>query len=129
MATPWLRAIASTCSATCAEHGPDLHLDLHTNGSARRPQWWRELAEIMKSGPHYLRFGIDGLADTNHPLSPRHRLENSDAQRAAFIEAGGRAEWDFLVFRHNEHRSTRHVNSLQTWGSRNSMCARPDVFR
>ena len=48
------------------EHGPELHLDMHTNGSARRPEWWRELAGIMKSGPHYLRFGIDGLADTNH---------------------------------------------------------------
>ena len=25
------------------EHGPELHLDLHTNGSARRADWWREL--------------------------------------------------------------------------------------
>jgi len=86
------------------EHGPDLNLDLHTNGSARRPDWWRELAAIMKSGPHYLRFGIDGLQDTNHLY--RRGTDWKTVMRSAesFIEAGGRAEWDFLVFRHNEHQ-------------------------
>ena len=86
------------------EHGPDLNLDLHTNGSARRPEWWRELAGIMKSGPHYLRFGIDGLEDTNHLY--RRGTDWKTVMRSAetFIEAGGRAEWDFLVFRHNEHQ-------------------------
>ncbi|HKJ52086.1 MAG TPA: radical SAM protein [Gammaproteobacteria bacterium] len=86
------------------ENGPDLNLDLHTNGSARRPDWWRELAETMKAGPHYLRFGIDGLADTNH-LYRRGADWNTVMRSAeAFIAAGGRAEWDFLVFRHNEHQ-------------------------
>ncbi len=82
-------------------HGPGLHLDLHTNGSARRPEWWRELAAILKSGPHYLRFGIDGLEDSNHLY--RRGTDWKTIMRAAeaFIGAGGRAEWDFLVFRHN----------------------------
>ena len=85
-------------------NGPDLHLDLHTNGSARRPDWWRELAEIMQAGPHYLRFGIDGLEDTNHLY--RRGADWKTVMRSAesFIAAGGRAEWDFLVFRHNEHQ-------------------------
>ncbi len=82
----------------------ELHLDLHTNGSARRHGWWRELAGIMKRGPHYLRFGIDGLADTNHLY--RRGTDWNTIMRAAeaFIGAGGNAEWDFLVFRHNEHQ-------------------------
>ncbi len=86
------------------EHGPKLHLDMHTNGSARRPDWWRELATILKAGPHYLRFGIDGLEDTNHLY--RRGTDWKTVMRAAeaFIGAGGRAEWDFLVFRHNEHQ-------------------------
>jgi len=86
------------------EHGPNLNLDLHTNGSARRPEWWRELADIMKQGPHYLRFGIDGLEDTNHLY--RRGTDWKTVMRSAqtFIEAGGQAEWDFLVFRHNEHQ-------------------------
>jgi MoaA/NifB/PqqE/SkfB family radical SAM enzyme len=86
------------------EHGPGLHLDLHTNGSARRPDWWRELADIMKAGPHYLRFGIDGLEDTNHLYRRGTDWKTVMRSAEAFIEAGGRAEWDFLVFRHNEHQ-------------------------
>ena len=86
------------------EHGPQLHLDLHTNGSARRPEWWRELAGIMKQGPHYLRFGIDGLEDTNHLYRRGADWKTVMRSAAAFIDAGGRAEWDFLVFRHNEHQ-------------------------
>ena len=86
------------------DHGPELNLDLHTNGSARRPDWWRELASILKQGPHYLRFGIDGLEDTNHLY--RRGTDWKTIMRAAeaFIDAGGRAEWDFLVFKHNEHQ-------------------------
>ena len=86
------------------EHGPDLNLCLHTNGSARRPQWWRELAEIMQQGPHYLRFGIDGLEDTNHLYRRGTDWKTVMRSAEAFIEAGGRAEWDFLVFKHNEHQ-------------------------
>ena len=86
------------------DNGPDLNLCMHTTGSARRPDWWRELAAIMQQGPHYLRFGIDGLEDSNH-LYRRGTDWNTVMRSAeAFIEAGGRAEWDFLVFRHNEHQ-------------------------
>ena len=86
------------------ENGPDLNLCLHTNGSARRPDWWRELATIMKQGPHYLRFGIDGLEDTNHLY--RRGADWKTVMRSAesFIAAGGHAEWDYLVFKHNEHQ-------------------------
>ena len=86
------------------DQGPDLNLCMHTNGSARRPEWWSELASIMKAGPHYLRFGIDGLEDTNHLY--RRGTDWKTVMRSAerFIAAGGHAEWDYLVFRHNEHQ-------------------------
>ncbi len=86
------------------EHGPDVNLDLHTNGSARRPDWWRELAAILRDGPHYLRYGIDGLEDTNHLYRRGTDWKTIMRGAEAFIAAGGRAEWDFLVFRHNEHQ-------------------------
>ena len=86
------------------EHNPDLNLCLHTNGSARRTEWWQKLAEVLKPGPHYLRFGIDGLQDTNHIYRRGTNWTVIMRNAKAFIEAGGRAEWDFLVFRHNEHQ-------------------------
>ncbi len=86
------------------EHGPELNLCLHTNGSARRPEWWRQLAGIMQQGPHYLRFGIDGLEDTNHLYRRGTDWKIVMRSAAAFIDAGGCAEWDFLVFKHNEHQ-------------------------
>lgn len=86
------------------DNGSELNLCLHTNGSARRRDWWREMATIMKQGPHYLRFGIDGLEDTNHIYRRGADWKTVMRSAEAFIEAGGRAEWDFLVFKHNEHQ-------------------------
>jgi len=83
---------------------PELNLCMHSNGSARRTDWWRQLAEILKIGPHYVRFGIDGLKDTNHLYRRGTRWETIMQNAQTFIDAGGRAEWDFLVFRHNEHQ-------------------------
>ncbi len=79
---------------------PRLRLTLHSNGGARDEAWWTDLARVTDC----VRFGIDGLADTNHLY--RRGVEWERVVRAvrAFITAGGRAKWDFLVFRHNEHQ-------------------------
>ena len=86
------------------ECNPELYLCLHTNGSARRTTWWQELAEILKDGPHYVRFGLDGLEDTNHLYRRGTSWKVIMRNVRAFIDAGGRAEWDYLVFKHNEHQ-------------------------
>ncbi len=100
------------------EHGPQLNLCLHTNGSARRPHWWRQLADIMQQGPHYLRFGIDGLEDTNHLYRRGTDWKTVMRSAATFIEAGGHAEWDFLVFKHNEHQVEEARQLAQDMGFR-----------
>ncbi|MFT5658719.1 MAG: MoaA/NifB/PqqE/SkfB family radical SAM enzyme [Gammaproteobacteria bacterium] len=86
------------------EQGPELNLCMHTNGSGRRAKWWSDLANIMKQGPHYMRFGIDGLEDTNHLYRRGTDWKTIMRSAEAFIAAGGQAEWDFLVFEHNEHQ-------------------------
>jgi MoaA/NifB/PqqE/SkfB family radical SAM enzyme len=86
------------------ECNPELRLCMHTNGSARRPEWWADMARVMKTGSHYMRFGLDGLKDTNHLYRRRTNWEVVMENAQAFIDAGGRAEWDYLVFRHNEHQ-------------------------
>jgi MoaA/NifB/PqqE/SkfB family radical SAM enzyme len=79
---------------------PMIHLSIHTNGSARTTEWWRQLADLDVR----VVFGIDGLADT-HSLYRIATDYNKVIENAkAFIQAGGRAEWHMLVFKHNEHQ-------------------------
>ena len=80
------------------------HLGIHTNGSARSIDWWKDLARVMKHN-HMCTFGIDGFEET-HKLYRRGTNWNKIIENAsAFISAGGKAEVDCLVFKHNEHET------------------------
>lgn len=82
---------------------PTLWLYFHTNGGVHDPDYWSEVARIM-GGYGQIDFGIDGLEDTLH-LYRRHVKYSKVIENAqAFINAGGRAQWNFIVFRHNEHQ-------------------------
>lgn len=82
---------------------PSLKLGIHTNGSARTTEWWSRLGKIL-SGSNYVRFGLDGLADTNHLYRRDTNWNKIMKNVKAFIAAGGNAQWDYIVFRHNEHQ-------------------------
>jgi len=85
------------------EHNPDIFLSMHTNGSMKKPEWWAELAQVIgRKG--YVVFGLDGLEDTNHFYRQGTVWKNIKRNVEAFIGAGGRARWDFIVFAHNEHQ-------------------------
>jgi len=79
---------------------PSLELGMFTNGSGRTRDFWAELAKTVT----YVRFSIDGLEDTNHVYRRGTRWCRIMESVEAFIGAGGRAEWDFIVFKHNEHQ-------------------------
>lgn len=82
---------------------PNLVINVHTNGGARKPEWWQELARSLPKN-HMVCFGIDGLEDTHHLYRVGTTYENVIRNAKAFIDAGGRAEWVFIKFRHNEHQ-------------------------
>lgn len=82
---------------------PALQIGIHTNGSLRSTQWWANLAGLIGQNG-YARFAIDGLEDTNHIYRRNTHWDKIMANAAAYIAAGGRAEWDFIVFAHNEHQ-------------------------
>lgn len=75
---------------------------VHTNGSLRSESFWKELGTIKN-----LRvvFGIDGTTQDSHE---RYRvdtdLEKILRNAQIFIDAGGNANWQFIVFKHNEHQ-------------------------
>ena len=82
---------------------PDTRLSMHTNGGARTASWWRDLGSIMR-GANFVRFGIDGLEDTNHLYRQKVKWPTLMRNIRAFVSGGGHAQWDYLVFEHNEHQ-------------------------
>ena len=78
---------------------PSLNLSLFTNGGAKTPSWWRELAQVINS----VHFSIDGLEDTNSIYRRGTDFKKIIANAESYIKGGGYAIWDFIVFYHNEH--------------------------
>jgi len=85
------------------QNNPKMNLCMYTNGSAKKPEWWKELASVLGKNS-YVVFSIDGLADTNHLYRQNTIFDKIIENAQAFIDAGGRARWDYIVFAHNEHQ-------------------------
>jgi len=83
---------------------PQLWLYMHTNGGAHDPEYWTEVAHIL-GGYGRVDFGIDGLEDTLHLYRKNVKYNKVIENARAFINAGGQAQWNFIVFRHNEHQT------------------------
>lgn len=79
---------------------PDITLSLATNAGLRPTHWWARLADHVD----HCTFGIDGLADTHGVYRRGTDFDAVIANARAYIAAGGRAEWAYLVFKHNQHQ-------------------------
>lgn len=86
------------------ECNPNIILGMNTNGGIRSPDWWRRLAKVMPNPNDYVVFSIDGLEDTNDIYRKNVRWSKIMENAKAFIDAGGNAHWDMLVFEHNKHQ-------------------------
>jgi len=84
-------------------HNAKMQLSFHTNASAKTPEWWSKLPAAMGKS-HYVVFSLDGLEDTNHLYRQGTVWKKIMENAQAFIAAGGRARWDYIVFGHNEHQ-------------------------
>ena len=73
---------------------------LSTNGGLRNKEFWKALAQTKTR----VVFAIDGLKDTNHLYRRNVKFEKLIENVEAFIGAGGVADWDFLIFKHNQHQ-------------------------
>lgn len=93
----------------------DILLSMNTNGSARQESWWVELASILGNNGHVI-FSIDGLEDTNHLYRRNSDFTRIMKNAKAFIEAGGNAHWEYLVFAHNEHQVDRARDLADSMG-------------
>lgn len=92
-----------------AETNPNTAVRMNTNGGMRKPDFWKKLGELFakQRQDHWrwiVTWSIDGLKDTNHLYRRNVVWENLMANAKAFIDAGGFADWDYLIFKHNEHQ-------------------------
>ena len=85
-------------------------IDVETNGSMWKPEVWGNIGKAMgeaeqKQGVEkVMTFSIDGLEDTNKLYRIGIKHDKVMANAKAYIEAGGKARWKFIVFKHNEHQ-------------------------
>lgn len=97
------------------EHNPNMWLSMNTNAGARDAEWWTELAKIFGRMGACI-FSVDGLRDTNYIYRQGVSWDNVERSMHAFIAAGGRARWDFLVFEHNQHQVEDAEKIAKEWG-------------
>jgi hypothetical protein len=97
------------------QNNSDCKLELWTNGGARNPDFWAELAKI---GVEVL-FHIDGLEDTNHLYRRNVKWDKLMANAQSYIQAGGRAGWRMFSFKHNQHQQEEAKSLSKKLGFKN----------
>ena len=96
-------------------HNPNMWLSMNTNAGAKNEEWWRQLAEVFGRMGAVI-FSVDGLCDTNHLYRQGVVWDNVERNMRAFIDAGGRARWDYLIFEHNQHQVEEAEALANEWG-------------
>lgn len=83
---------------------PNIVLGMNTNGGLQTTFWWHELAKILNQSRDYVVFSIDGLENTNATYRKNVNWDKLMNNARAFIDGGGSAHWDMLVYKHNQHQ-------------------------
>ena len=96
-------------------YAPRVRVSIHTNGGARSTEWWAKLAGALPAD-HMVTFALDGLADTHHLYRVGTTFDTVTRNAKTFIQAGGRAEWVFIRFKHNEHQVEEARRLASQWG-------------
>lgn len=84
---------------------PNYDIHIHTNGGMRNPSYFKKLANILNKFPQYdMLFSLDGLEDTNHLYRQNVNWKKCMENAEAFINAGGKPLWQFIIFEWNKHQ-------------------------
>jgi MoaA/NifB/PqqE/SkfB family radical SAM enzyme len=80
---------------------PNARLAIHTNGSLRKPEWWKQLAKVMGANGEVI-FAVDGFKGKHELYRRNTDFDKIIENIKAYVSAGGIAKVDSLVFKHNE---------------------------
>jgi MoaA/NifB/PqqE/SkfB family radical SAM enzyme len=81
----------------------EARVHIASNGGTRNDQFWIDLASLAPDRIT-VKWGIDGLEDTNHLYRKKVKWERLQRNFRKFIEYGGSAEWQFITFDWNKHQ-------------------------
>jgi len=85
------------------KHNSTIFIEVASNGHPRNEDWWWDLCQVVHNKPFKVVFGIDGINQEQHEMYRRNTSFNRIMQNAEFfINNGGNAEWQMLIFKHNE---------------------------
>ena len=89
-------------------------ISIHSNGGIRDAAWWAKMGSLSREGYELpgqdnkwrmrVNWAIDGLKDTNYIYRVGVRWDHLWRNLNSYLDAGGRAEWHFIAFQHNEHQ-------------------------
>ena len=77
------------------------NISIFTNASLRNTTWWESLG---KKKNVTVTFCIDGIGATHELYRRNTSYEKIIENAKSFINSGGNALWQFIVFKHNEHQ-------------------------
>ena len=88
-----------------SNHHPETNLMLHTNGSMRSTQFWKDMGKICrKFTNHVVVFAVDGMKDTHSIYRVRTNFDKICENISAFVSTTGRARICMTAFKHNVHQ-------------------------
>lgn len=88
-------------------------IQLNTNGGTRNAEFYTKLGKLFNrknlfqfgEGPHrHVIFSVDGLEDTNHIYRRNVKWDVVWNNMKAYGATGAQSQWDYLIFKHNEHQ-------------------------
>jgi len=94
------------------DQNPALEIRINTNGGARDRDFWKRLA---KAGCQVI-FALDGLEDTHHLYRQNTVWSTVIKNAKTFISEGGRATWQMIRFKHNQHQIKDCEQMSQSFG-------------
>lgn len=77
------------------------NISIFTNASLRNLSWWKSLGGKKNVA---VTFCIDGIGGTHELYRRNTSYEKIIKNAKSFINGGGNARWQFIVFKHNEHQ-------------------------
>ena len=98
----------------------NLSIEMSTNGGMHSTNWWADLAKLwMFNKKNCVWFAIDGTDnETQHMYRRNVNYHKAIANARAFIDAGGKAEWQFIIFDHNKHQIDKLYKLADEYGFR-----------